>query len=381
MKHFLTALLLSVAIIIPAPSYAETIDDLVLRGGIYYKKFTDEPFTGELTGIEQGKFKNGKKVGIWKIYHENGQLKFKNTFEDNKLEGASEEYNTNGILISKGSFSNNLKDGEWIEYQREGTYRHGLEVGTWVFYYDSDLKQLAATGAYKSGVKDGLWQEFGINGILKTRGNYIQDIKIGLWTETDPLGVRSSGSYKYGKRNGTWKGKKKGRLELMGEYEMGCKIGYSFEYPGWQGYYKDCVKVGDWNQNAKHQKALFKYSNPDGTLRENILAFFLYFNEIDENKYPIMSKGQCLESWGKIEKVGPWHGYYSDGKLRYKTDDWREGFNNIKFYEKDGSESKVHKFFIDGVIGTEKKKNKGSGPTNIHELFPEFNYSKSCDSH
>lgn len=30
------------------PSWGETIDDLVEREGIYYKKFTDVPFTGKV---------------------------------------------------------------------------------------------------------------------------------------------------------------------------------------------------------------------------------------------------------------------------------------------------------------------------------------------
>ena len=33
------------------------MNDLVERNGLYYKKFTDIPFTGELTGIESGKIK------------------------------------------------------------------------------------------------------------------------------------------------------------------------------------------------------------------------------------------------------------------------------------------------------------------------------------
>ena len=33
------------------------------RDGIYYEKFTDVPFTGEVKGISQGAFKDGKKNG------------------------------------------------------------------------------------------------------------------------------------------------------------------------------------------------------------------------------------------------------------------------------------------------------------------------------
>jgi len=40
-----------------------TVEDLVERDGLIYKKFTDTPFTGKVTGKEQGSYKNGKRGG------------------------------------------------------------------------------------------------------------------------------------------------------------------------------------------------------------------------------------------------------------------------------------------------------------------------------
>jgi hypothetical protein len=40
---------------------SETMDDLVKRGGLWYKKFTDVLFTGEISGKESGKIKDGRK--------------------------------------------------------------------------------------------------------------------------------------------------------------------------------------------------------------------------------------------------------------------------------------------------------------------------------
>ena len=40
-------------------------DDFVERDGLFYKKFTNIPFTGDVTGKEQGKLKDGKKDGPW----------------------------------------------------------------------------------------------------------------------------------------------------------------------------------------------------------------------------------------------------------------------------------------------------------------------------
>ena len=45
-----------------------TIDDLVKRNGIYYKGFTDVPFTGKITGQVIASFKNGVKEGSWEEY-------------------------------------------------------------------------------------------------------------------------------------------------------------------------------------------------------------------------------------------------------------------------------------------------------------------------
>ena len=46
------------------------MNDLVERDGLYYVKFTDVPFTGEVAGKRNGKFKNGKKEGHHEFYHD-----------------------------------------------------------------------------------------------------------------------------------------------------------------------------------------------------------------------------------------------------------------------------------------------------------------------
>ena len=43
--------------------WSVTVEDLVERDGLIYKKFTDTPFTGKVTGKEQGSYKNGKRGG------------------------------------------------------------------------------------------------------------------------------------------------------------------------------------------------------------------------------------------------------------------------------------------------------------------------------
>ena len=76
MKHLTTLITILFISLLSSPSWSETIswDDLVERDELYYKKFSDVPFTGEVTGQWDGKFKNGKQDGLWKYYYDSGQL-------------------------------------------------------------------------------------------------------------------------------------------------------------------------------------------------------------------------------------------------------------------------------------------------------------------
>ena len=87
--------------LLSSPSWSETIEDLVERGGLYYKKFTDTPFTGEISGIQNGKFIKGKRVGRWILYHENGQLESKGNYKDGEREVTLEYYDEDGKLLFK----------------------------------------------------------------------------------------------------------------------------------------------------------------------------------------------------------------------------------------------------------------------------------------
>ena len=98
--------------LVSSPSWGLSMDDLVEREDLYYQKFTDVPFAGEINeGKSQGNFKHGKKEGLWVRHLLNGQL------------------------ISKGAYENDKEDGEWVSYTMDGEVFPGL------------------TGNYSNGVK------------------------------------------------------------------------------------------------------------------------------------------------------------------------------------------------------------------------------------
>ncbi len=118
---------------------SETMSNLVKREGLYYKKFSEVPFSGKVTDPrfnKSGTIKNGKEWGTWIAYHDNGQLRMKWGFKNGKNEGLYKSYWEDGSLFAKGNYKNGKEEGVWIYYsedgsvwkERSGTYKNGKKV-------------------------------------------------------------------------------------------------------------------------------------------------------------------------------------------------------------------------------------------------------------
>ena len=160
--------LLTICLIVFAlPSWGETftIDDLVERNDTYYKKFSNVPFTGDISGMESGSIRKGKKSGEWLSYHENGQLFLMQYYKDGKKEGIWEEYSVNGRIKRKEIYKNGILNSHTDFYYYEGgqlssleNYKDGKLDGPEEYYYDNG--QLMSKGNYKDGKKEGLWENY-----------------------------------------------------------------------------------------------------------------------------------------------------------------------------------------------------------------------------
>ena len=97
------------------------------RKGITYYK--GEPFTGEM-------FQNYK----------NGQLRYKQNYEDGKIDGLSESYYENGQLENKENYKDGKEDGLIEVYYENGqlkyklNYKDGKQDGL-IEWYDKDGKK------------------------------------------------------------------------------------------------------------------------------------------------------------------------------------------------------------------------------------------------
>ena len=160
MKHILAPILLLI-LLFPSLALGEevTLDDLVETDGLFYKKSTDVPFTGKVTGQEQGTFKNGKKEGPWVEYWDNGRLQSRIFYKNGEKKGPSVFYFDDGQLWGKGDFKNGEMEGPWVEYNDngqllyEGNYKNGKREGPWVVYQSDGTVWEEYTGTYKNDVK------------------------------------------------------------------------------------------------------------------------------------------------------------------------------------------------------------------------------------
>ena len=172
MRYIIT-LLTCLFILLPHVVLSETINELVSRDGLYYKKLSDVPFTGKTNGSEQCQFKNGKKQGLYVSYHRNGQL------------------------FQKGHYKNGKQHGEWIAYYESGklwtkTYsKHGIILNVTEWWEKGNLHY---KGAYKNGKKEGPWVYYSRDG-EKGFANNIDD---GM--EAPVILNEGSGTYKDGKK-------------------------------------------------------------------------------------------------------------------------------------------------------------------------------------
>ena len=161
MRHALASLVLAL-FLFPSIAMGETVkyEELVITNGLYYKKFTNIPFTGKVTGKKQGSFKKGVMDGAWVEYNKDGRVSREVTYKIGKEDtSVGYRYHLNGQLRSKGTFKDGKSDGPWVIYHDNGqlagkvTFKDGKRDGPWVGYLPDGTVWEEHTGTYKNDVK------------------------------------------------------------------------------------------------------------------------------------------------------------------------------------------------------------------------------------
>lgn len=177
---------------------------------------------------------NGKRTGVWSKYYDNGDIRYKGTFENGKEVGRFTFYNQGSPypsivkVFSKNSDTATVKFYNKSRLKTEGKMIGKERVGKWTYYFsdgkrvfseehykngklDGSVKNYYGNGKlteetfYKDGKKDGTSKIYTEQGVLIEDVNYKDDKLNGLASYYDIKGViKEKGNYKDGARSGKW---------------------------------------------------------------------------------------------------------------------------------------------------------------------------------
>jgi antitoxin component YwqK of YwqJK toxin-antitoxin module len=137
----------------------------------------------------EGSYANGREIGIWRSWYENGKPFRHLRFISGSLDGPEITWDLDGTLISKGAYRAGEREGLWtvndLSVTGRGIYRHDLREGWWSF--SSEGHRIAA-GAYRHGDLEGPWVFYWPGGGLESQGTFRHSLKQGRWRFYQPQG-------------------------------------------------------------------------------------------------------------------------------------------------------------------------------------------------
>jgi antitoxin component YwqK of YwqJK toxin-antitoxin module len=138
--------------------------------------------------IEQtGEYIKGKENGIWTWYYENGNTWREESYFNGREDGVMVEYLENGKVITRGDYVDGEKEGEWYyrvgDHIEVGSYITGLRDGKWKYFYNDSTLQYE--GDYFQGNPDGKHKLYYENGNVKEERYYSAGIREKIWKRYD----------------------------------------------------------------------------------------------------------------------------------------------------------------------------------------------------
>lgn len=97
-----------------------------IAGELLNNKFVKMYHSNQLA--EQGAFKKGLKIGLWKTWYKNGFVESTQKWKSGLKSGEFYHYAEDGSILEKGKYKNDIKHGTWINYVKKDTivYMNGV---------------------------------------------------------------------------------------------------------------------------------------------------------------------------------------------------------------------------------------------------------------
>ena len=124
--------------------------------------------------VEEGEYKDSKKVGVWITYYSNGQKKNEITYVSGRPNGPYTTYYPSGIVEEQGNWANNRNTGTFKRFHENGKPSQefnfdpsGKRTGNQKYYHDNG--QLMIEGNWNGGKESGTLTEYYDNGEVKAK--------------------------------------------------------------------------------------------------------------------------------------------------------------------------------------------------------------------
>lgn len=203
--------------------------------------------TGFTTEYINAEFKNGYGVNQWEYYRKN-KLNTSVHFKDGYLDGSFVEYYPGGDIKMKGQYVKGQKNGTWETFKDDGIVKlteifDNGSVTKRVTYYTDGTVDMERN--FKNGKEHGVSRQYTYpDGILKSEKNYVNGKQVGkqmqYYTSNQNDFVQNSNYNDRGQLDGEFTEifAEKKTLKTKGLYKDGRKIGkWVYGYPN--GLYKE----------------------------------------------------------------------------------------------------------------------------------------------
>lgn len=139
--------------------------------------------------VEEGEYSNSRKIGLWKKYWPNENVRSEITYKSGRTNGPFTTYYESGKIEEKGFWKNNRYTGDFTRYHKNGTPSQQLKFnedgkrdGEQKFFYENGQEELVFT--VKKGIEDGKLTRYYANGDVKEE-------KVFNNGEVDPASVKN----------------------------------------------------------------------------------------------------------------------------------------------------------------------------------------------
>lgn len=159
-------------------SINDTIDD---GKGLKRKDFF---ISGQLQ--KEGEYTKGKysflKTGIWKTFHNNGNLESKGFYKNSRKDGYWKNWHVNGEIKSAGSYKEDKKNGLWNVWYDNNVKEEILNFEDSKKYYISRWNK---DGSVQIEEGNGIYTSYFQSGNIETTGSVLNEEKDGEWKTFD----------------------------------------------------------------------------------------------------------------------------------------------------------------------------------------------------